>query len=245
MSSVATMPSVNRGPIVKICGLSTSTTLDAALQAGADMVGFVFFPASPRHITLDHARTLGARVAGRAKTVALTVDAGDAELAAIVAALRPDLLQLHGTETSTRVAAVRATFGLPVIRAIGLRSAADLDMIPAYDAVADHLLFDARPPAGADRPGGHGATFDWTLLRGMRTRNPWLLAGGLTPDNVAAALCETEAPGLDVSSGVESAPGIKDVARIARFVMNARSVAAPLPHAGNEPDRLGRTDAIG
>ena len=211
-------------PIVKICGLSTPATLAAALDAGADMVGFVFFPASPRDIGLDQARVLAAQVGDRSRKVALTVDADDREIAAIVAALQPDLLQLHGIETPARVAAVRRTFGLPVIRAIGLRARADLGMIPAYDAVADHLLFDARPPAGADRPGGHGEVFDWTILHGLQTRNPWLLAGGLTPDNVVAALRETGAPGLDVSSGVERAPGVKDVDKIARFVERARSL---------------------
>ena len=214
--------------MIKICGLSKAVTLDAALEAGADMVGFVFFPASPRHVTLEAARHLGQQVGVRAKKVALTVDAEDDRLASIIAALAPDLLQLHGHETPSRVAEVGGHFGLPVIKAIGLRERADLASIPAFDAVADHLLFDARPPANAARPGGLGDTFDWTLLRSIATRRPWLLAGGLTPDNVEAALRETGAPGLDVSSGVESAPGVKDAGKIARFVARAREAGATL-----------------
>ena len=209
---------------IKICGLSEPATLEAALEAGADMVGFVFFAASPRHVSLATARELGTRVEGRAKKVALSVDADDAALAAIVAALAPDLLQLHGSETPARVAAVRGKFGLPVMRAVALATRADLATVAAFDAVADRLLFDAKPPNNA-LPGGNGAAFDWTLLRGVRTRAPWLLAGGLRPEMVAAALRETGAPGLDVSSGVESAPGVKDADAIARFVTAAREEA--------------------
>lgn len=208
---------------VKICGLSEPVTLDAALDAGADMVGFVFFPRSPRNLALDYARALGTRVAGRAKKVALTVDADDDTLRAIVAALSPDLLQLHGRETPERVAQVRAGLGLPVMKAIAIGRQADLDRVPAYENVADGLLFDAPPPSAADRPGGNATAFDWTLLRDLATRKAWLLAGGLDPDNVAAALLATGAPGVDVSSGVESRPGVKDTALIARFVAAARS----------------------
>ncbi len=229
---------------VKVCGLSEPAGLDAALEAGADMVGFVFFPASPRHVTPATARALGARVEGRARIVALSVDADDATLAAIVAALAPDLLQLHGAETPERVALVRERFGLPVMRAIGLATSADLAAIAAFDAVADRLLFDAKPPGkapagGAALPGGNGVAFDWTLLRGLRTRAPWLLAGGLRPDTVAAALRETGAPGLDVSSGVERAPGVKDPAAIARFVAAARRAAH------DAAPTLGSRDLIG
>jgi phosphoribosylanthranilate isomerase len=226
--------------IVKICGLSKPATLEAALEAGADMVGFVFFARSPRHVGLDAAGALGARVAGRARTVALTVDADDLALAAIVEALAPDLLQLHGTETPERVRQVRQRFGLPVIRALSIGGPGDLARIAAFDAVADHLLFDARPPGEATRPGGNGEAFDWNLLRGLSTRRPWLLAGGLTPETVARALRETGAPGLDVSSGVESAPGVKDAARIARFVAEARR-AASMP----APVVLGSARAMG
>jgi len=208
---------------LKICGLSEPATLDAALDAGADMVGFVFFARSPRNVALDTARTLGLHVEGRAKKVALTVDADDDTLGAIIAALAPDVLQLHGQESLERVAQVRATFGLPVMKALAIGAADDLGRAALYDDVADFLLFDAPAPTGGDRPGGNAAAFDWTLLRGLQPRRPWLLAGGLDPDNVAAALRVTHAPGVDVSSGVERAPGLKDPGRIARFAANARS----------------------
>ena len=213
---------------VKICGLSDLVSLDAALAAGADMVGFVFFEPSPRHVTFSVAKALGTRVGGRARKVALTVDADDATLAAIIEALEPDLLQLHGHESPERVSAVRSRFGLPVMRAIAIAERGDLDRIAAFDAVADHLLFDARPPEGTTRPGGNGAAFDWTLLRGIETRRPWLLAGGLTCGNVTHAIAAPRASGLDVSSGVEAAPGRKDPALIARFVAHARDGYARL-----------------
>ena len=208
--------------LVKICGLREPATLEAALDAGADMVGFVFFPPSPRHLALDTARTLSARVGGRARVVALTADAGDAALDAVVAAMAPDMLQLHGRETPERVRAVRARFGLPVMRALAIAGPDDLGAAARFDPVCDALLFDARPPAGADRPGGHGGSFDWDLLRGYAARRPWLLAGGLTPGNVAAAMRASGARGVDVSSGVEASPGVKDAALIARFVAAAR-----------------------
>ena len=217
---------------VKICGLADAAGLDAALSARADMVGFVFFEASPRHITLDRAAALGARAGRRARKVALTVDADDSLLAAVIEALDPDLLQLHGHESPERVAYVRARFGLPVMRAIGLATSEDLGEIARFDPVADHLLFDAQAPQAATRPGGNGASFDWALLRGIETRKPWLLAGGLHDDNVARALRETGAPGLDVSSGVETRPGVKDADKIARFVASARSAAEALGSPG-------------
>ena len=210
--------------IVKICGLSEPATLDAALNAGANMVGFVFFPKSPRHIaSYETARELGARVAGRATKVALTVDADDDALRAIVDTLQPDMLQLHGRETPARVAEIRATFARPVMKALPIGSAADLGGVAAYEDVADWLLLDAPPPGGASRPGGNAAAFDWSLLRGFTSKRPWLLAGGLDPDNVADALAISGAPGVDVSSGVEASPGIKDAAKIARFIAAARS----------------------
>ena len=208
--------------LVKICGLSEPATLDAALEAGADMVGFVFFPRSPRHVDHETARALGARVARRARTVALTVDADDETLRAIVGSLDPDVLQLHGRETPARVAQVCALFARPVMKALAIGGPTDLAAAAAYDDVADHLLFDAPPPAGADRPGGNAVAIDWSHLGTYAGRLPWLLAGGLTPGNVAAAMGACGARGVDVSSGVESAPGIKDPVLIRRFVAAAR-----------------------
>lgn len=213
---------------VKICGLSEARALDAALDAGADMVGFVFFATSPRHVPLAAARGLGERVEGRARKVALTVNADDPTLAAIIEALDPDVLQLHGQESPARVLAVRARFGLPVMRAIAIADQSDLANIAAFDEAADQLLFDAKAPAGGTRPGGNGAAFDWRIMQDVPTRRPWLLAGGLTGGNVAAAIVATNAPGLDVSSGVESAPGHKDPAMIADFIARARAAVRPL-----------------
>jgi phosphoribosylanthranilate isomerase len=237
--------------IVKICGLSTEETVDAALAAGADMVGFVFFPRSPRFVPIDRAATLAARARGRAAVVALAVDMDDAGLAGIVAAVEPDWLQLHGSETAERVARVREAFGRPVMKAVGVRAAADLAAAEAYAAVADRLLLDAKPPRGADRPGGprrprrrthqagvaparpggHGRPFDWTILSGFAPAVPWLLSGGLGPDNVGTALGTTAPAGVDVSSGVETAPGVKDPALICAFIAAARAAAS-------EPRRL-------
>ena len=215
-------------PTIKICGLSTAATLEAALLAGADMVGFVFFPKSPRHVSFDMARELGAQARGRATIVALSVDADDAMLNTIIVALRPDLLQLHGQESSARVATIRRRFGLPVMKAIGIGARADLAHIPAYAAVADHLLFDAKPPRDAALPGGNGRAFDWTLLQGLDLLVPHMLSGGLEPGNVGEAISITRAPGVDVSSGVESAPGVKVEAMIRAFVASARRGFATL-----------------
>ncbi|MGE0035064.1 MAG: phosphoribosylanthranilate isomerase [Xanthobacteraceae bacterium] len=213
--------------LVKICGLSTPEALEAALDAGADMVGFVFFLPSPRHIDYDAARALGAQVRGRAQKVALSVDAGDAELAAAIAALNPDLLQLHGKETPERVAAVRSRFGLPVMKALAISERSDLAAIQLYDKIADRLIFDARPPRDATRPGGLGRSFDWYLLQRLETAIPYMLSGGLDAGNVAEALRITQAPGVDVSSGVERAPGEKDADRICAFIRAVRAAAAP------------------
>ncbi|MCK0206920.1 phosphoribosylanthranilate isomerase [Starkeya koreensis] len=211
---------------VKICGLSTPETLDAALGAGADMIGMVFFAPSPRHVDLATAVTLVARARGKAGIVALTVDADDATLAAIVDAARPDMLQLHGKESPQRVAAIRARFGLPVMKAIGIATAADLATLPAFEAVADRLLLDAKPPKGAALPGGNGVAFDWTLIAGLDLSRPFMLSGGLDPDNVADAVRLIRPPGVDVSSGVERAAGIKDPERIAAFLRAARAAEA-------------------
>ena len=208
---------------IKICGLKTPEALDVALESGADLVGFVFFPPSPRTIGLEAARTLGARVHGRAGKVALTVDATDETLGAIVEALAPDMLQLHGTETPDRVVAVRTRFGLPVMKALPIAERGDLSPIRLYAHVADRLIFDARAPEAATRPGGLGTPFDWTLLKGIDVGIPYMLSGGLDADNVAEALRITNAPGVDVSSGVEREPGVKDPAKIRAFIRAARA----------------------
>ena len=209
--------------LVKICGLKTPDALDAALEAGADMVGFVFFPPSPRNLGIEAARTLGERVKGRAKKVALSVDATDGELDRVVEALKPDMLQLHGKETPEHVNAVRSRFHLPVMKALPIAERADLSPIRIYAKVADRLIFDARAPERATRPGGLGQPFDWTLLKGIDPGVPFMLSGGLNADNVAEALRITNAPGVDVSSGVERSPGVKDPAKIRAFIRAARA----------------------
>ena len=213
---------------IKICGLKTPEALDVALESGADLVGFVFFAPSPRNLALETARMLGERVKGRAGKVALTVDADDATLADIVAALKPDMLQLHGSETPERVTAVRARFGLPAMKALPIAERADLARIERYAKVADRLLFDARAPKEATRPGGLGKPFDWTLLRDIDVNIPFMLSGGLDAGNVAEALHITRAGGVDVSSGVERAPGEKDVEKIRAFIRAARAAEQSL-----------------
>ena len=209
--------------LIKICGLRSEGALEVALEAGADLVGFVFFAPSPRHLELGAARALGRRVAGRAGKVALTVDADDALLAGIVEALAPDLLQLHGRETPQRVAAVKSRFGLPVMKAIAVETRGDLSVVPRYAAVADRLLFDARAPRDATRPGGLGTPFDWRLLDAVEPGVAFMLSGGLDPQNVASAVATTRAAGVDVSSGVERAPGEKDFAKIRAFIAAVRN----------------------
>jgi phosphoribosylanthranilate isomerase len=209
--------------IVKICGLSTRETLDVALDSGADMVGFVFFPPSPRHLGFDVARDLGQAVQRRAAKVALTVDADDATLGGIVEALRPDLLQLHGHESAARLAEVKRKFGLPVMKALPVETAADLAILSEYRDIADRILFDARPPREATRPGGLGAVFDWHVLENVDLALPFMVSGGLHAGNVAEALRVTRAGGVDVSSGVERTPGVKDGEMIRAFIRAARA----------------------
>jgi phosphoribosylanthranilate isomerase len=214
------------GLTVKICGLKTHEALEVALDAGADFVGFVFFPPSPRNVEPEAARALGRQAAGRAGKVALTVDAEDPLFEQIVATLAPDLLQLHGKEPPQRVAAVKARFGIPVMKAIAVEAAADLAAVDRYIAVADRLLFDARAPREATRPGGLGRPFDWQLLRALDPGIPFMLSGGLDAGNVAQALSITRAPGVDVSSGVERVPGEKDLDKIRAFVRAARQASS-------------------
>ena len=213
---------------VKICGLKTPEALDVALESSADLVGFVFFAPSPRHLGLAAARLLGERANGRAGKVALTVDADDSTLRAVVEALKPDMLQLHGVETPERVAALRTRFGLPVMKALPIAERKDLSRIDLYKRVADRLIFDARAPQDATRPGGLGQPFDWTLLKGIDAGIPFMLSGGLDAGNVAEALRITRAPGIDVSSGVECAPGEKDPDKIRAFIRAARTAEAAL-----------------
>jgi phosphoribosylanthranilate isomerase len=209
--------------LVKICGLSTRETLDVALQAGADMVGFVFFPPSPRHLGLEAARELGLQARGRAVKVALTVDADDATLENVVEALQPDILQLHGRESTARLRDIKSKFGLPVMKALAVETAADLITLPGYAGVADRILFDARAPKGATRPGGLGAVFDWHLLEKLDLELPFMVSGGLNVDNVTEAVRVTGAGGVDVSSGVERSPGVKDAEMIRAFIRAARA----------------------
>ena len=208
---------------VKICGLASPDHVDTAVKAGADMVGFVFFDASPRNLTIDAGAALAEHARGRAEIVALSVDADDDKLAAIVTAMRPDLLQLHGRETPERVAAISKELGVPCMKAIGVADASDLGRIANYRSVCDRVLLDAKPPKDASRPGGLGATFDWSILRDFDSSLAWMLSGGLNADNVCAALAATRAPGVDVSSGVESAPGEKDAGLIEAFVAAVRA----------------------
>src|SRR5215468_3563154 len=225
--------------LVKICGLSTRETLDAAIEAGANMVGFVFFPPSPRHLALDTARGLGQAVKRRAVKVALTVDADDATLAGIVEVLNPEILQLHGHETPPRVADIKRKFSREVMKALPVERAADLAALSGYAAVADRILFDARPPKGATRPGGLGAVFDWHLLKDIDCERPFMVSGGLHAGNVAEAIRITRAGGVDVSSGVERSPGVKDVEMIRDFIRAARASdsPSPLPVYGERSDR--------
>lgn len=217
---------VNRGrpggTRVKICGLTRSEHVAAAAEAGAGYVGLVFFPKSPRHLSIEAARDLALEVPIGVAKVGLVVNPTDAELDAILEAVPLDMIQLHGKETPERVAEVRARTGLPVMKAVGVAEAADLDQLPAYEAVADQILVDAKAPKGADLPGGNGLSFDWRLIAGREWSRPWMLAGGLTPENVAEAVRLTGAMQVDVSSGVESAPGVKDEALIRAFIAAAR-----------------------
>lgn len=211
---------------IKICGLSTPETLRAALDAGADMIGLNFHPKSPRFVTLERAIELAGIARGRAEIVALIVDWDERQATELVEALKPDWLQLHGRETPDQTAAMRRIAGLPVMKALGISDAADLKAVASYRDVADRILLDAKPPKDAAYPGGHGRPFDWNLLADLDPGFPFMLSGGLDPANVAEAIQVTHPQGIDVSSGVESAPGVKDPARIAEFIAAARKAAA-------------------
>lgn len=202
----------------KICGLTTAEAIGVALDHGAAFVGAVMFPKSPRHIEPEDAGPLFERARGRAGIVAVTVDADDALMARIGAHLKPDFIQLHGQEMIERAAEVRALTGAGIIKVLSVRTPDDLEAAAGWEDHADHLMFDAKPPEGSILPGGVGASFDWSMLVGRSVRRPWFLAGGLTPENAAEAAVISGAPLLDVSSGVESSPGVKDPLRIAAFL---------------------------
>lgn len=207
---------------VKICGLTRPEDVVAAAEAGARYVGFVFFAKSPRNVSIETARALAVEVPMGIAKVALVVDPTDAEIDAICDAVPLDMLQLHGAETPERVLELRARTGLPVMKAVGIAQASDLETLALYEAVADQILVDAKPPKDADLPGGNGLAFDWRLISARRWPKPWMLAGGLSPENVAEAVALTGAPQVDVSSGVEASPGLKDAAKVAAFVRAAQ-----------------------
>lgn len=208
--------------LTKICGLSTPDTLDAAIKHGASHIGFVFFSKSPRNLTPDRAASLAARLPVHVKSVGLFVDPTDDDLDRILSGVRLDILQLHGHETPETVARIAKTRARDVWKAVAVRTAADRDAAARFRGAAAMILYDAKPPEGGDLPGGNGLRFDWTLLSGHRHPLPWALSGGLDADNVSQAIRITEAPLVDVSSGVESAPGVKDVDKIAAFLKAAR-----------------------
>lgn len=208
---------------IKICGLTSDDTLLAALNEGASHIGFIFFPKSPRHIEPAAAGMLRQHAVGRAKVVAVTVNADDAALDAIVKSLAPEILQLHGNETPERVRAVKQRYGLPVMKAFSISEAADLGQVEPFSNVADRLLFDAKPPKGSQLPGGNGVSFDWRLLAALDRDVDYMLSGGLNAANIGDALHLSNPPGIDISSGVERAPGIKDAALIAQFFKAVRS----------------------
>ncbi|WP_439119815.1 phosphoribosylanthranilate isomerase [Marivita sp.] len=207
---------------VKICGLTRPEDVSAVADAGAAYAGFVFFPKSPRNVTIEQARHLAVEVPVGVAKVALVVNADDALLDAITAAVPLDILQLHGSESPKRVSEVRSRYGLPVMKAVGVADQEDVAALDLYAEVADQILVDAKPPKNADLPGGNGVSFDWRLISARRWSKPWMLAGGLTPDNVAEAIALTGAKQVDVSSGVETAPGVKDAGVIQEFIQATR-----------------------
>lgn len=214
---------------VKICGLKTEEMLRAAIEAGADQIGFVFFPKSPRNVSVETAAGLAPVARGKVEIVALVVDADDALIDAIAAQVAPDLFQLHGSETPERAAAIRTRTGIPVMKVIKIADAADLAPVSRFAPVVDRFLFETKPPADLKGalPGGNGVTFDWRLIRGLDPGRPYMLSGGLDAENVATAIATAQAPAVDVSSGVERAPGEKDPDKIRAFIRAAREAVVP------------------
>ena len=218
---------------VKICGLKTAEALERAVALGASHTGFIFFPKSPRNIEPDDAGRLADRIRGQAKIVAVTVNADNDELDEIVSALNPDILQLHGGESPERLLTVKAMYGLPVMKVFSVREASDLDKIDAYIGIADRFLFDAKAPVGSDLPGGNGVSFDWKLLDALDGSVDYMLSGGLNADNIGEAMAQTRARAIDISSGVESAPGVKDLKLMESFFNAVRQAEAGMPRSGS------------
>ena len=212
--------------LIKICGITTPAALDAALAGGADMVGFVRYPRSPRHVDLERGRELSALANGRAERVLLVVDPDDAELDESVDAIAPDVIQLHGRETPERVVDIRSRTGRPIMKAVGIARTDDLARLTDYAGAADRMILDAKPPRGSTLPGGNGRAFDWSLLDGLDPQLDVMLSGGLDPANVAQAIGRTRVRAVDVSSGVETHPGEKDPDRIRAFIAAARAAFA-------------------
>ncbi|MET3856747.1 phosphoribosylanthranilate isomerase [Rhizobium sp. OAE497] len=220
-------------PDIKICGLKTAEAIDRALARGATHIGFIFFEKSPRYIEPDVAGRLAEAARGKAKIVAVTVNPTNDDLDEIVALLRPDMIQLHGDESPERVLTIKAVYGLPVMKAFSVRTSEDLQRVEAYIGIADRFLFDAKPPKGSELPGGNGVSFDWSLLSWLDDSVDYMLSGGLNKDNIAQAMAITKAPGIDVSSGVESAPGTKDVVMIDRFFDAVEKACEPETVSGS------------
>ncbi|MGO4623361.1 phosphoribosylanthranilate isomerase [Ensifer sp. 2YAB10] len=218
---------------VKICGLKTAEAVERAVALGASHTGFIFFPKSPRNIEPDDAGRLADRIRGQAKIVAVTVNADNDELDEIVSALNPDILQLHGSEDPERLLTVKAMYGLPVMKALSVREASDIEKIDAYVGIADRFLFDAKPPAGSDLPGGNGVSFDWKLLDALDGSVDYMLSGGLNAENIGEAMVQTRARAIDISSGVESAPGVKDLKLMESFFNAVRQAEAGMPRSGS------------
>lgn len=218
---------------VKICGLKTAEAAERAVALGASHVGFIFFPKSPRNIEPDDAGRIADRIRGQAKIVAVTVNADNDELDEIVSALNPDILQLHGSEDAERLLTVKAMYGLPVMKALSVREASDLEKIDAFIGIADRFLFDAKPPKGSDLPGGNGVSFDWKLLDALDGSVDYMLSGGLNADNIGEAMAQTSAHAIDISSGVESAPGVKDLKLMESFFNAVRQAEAGMPRSGS------------
>lgn len=216
---------------IKICGLSTREAVSASVEAGANLLGFIFFEKSPRHVHPTQAAALSKHAGGTIKTVAVTVNADNAYLDSIVEALKPDYLQLHGAESPERVAEIKQRYALPAIKAFSIRTVSDFENIASYEGIADRFLLDAKAPKGSDLPGGNGVSFDWTLLSNLQTPTPVMLSGGLNLSNIISALEISKAIMVDVSSGVESSPGVKDIAKIKSFIKTVREYDALKPAA--------------